>query len=885
MSEPRRGRPLRPGYRSGRQILSEIDEEIAFHIELRTRELERSGMSRAAARQEALRQFGDLEETREVCYESDRQWERHVRRKEYIDELKQDVIHAVRLLRRNPGFAAVAILTLAVGIGANTAVFSAADHVLLRPLPYRNSDRVVTLWETERSSGKRKEVASGNYLEWVERSTSFESMGLAEPWGVDLTGNGPPQPVQSWLVSEGFFEALGVQPMLGRDFLPEEHTPDSRVAILSYGLWQRRFGSDASIVGRTIELDHEAVTVVGVLPPGIKYPDDRDLWGPKSFAEWERTNRLSTYTFAVARLRPGVDVEEAQADLDRVATALAGEYPKTNANAGVEIVPLEEQVLGDVRPALLVLLGAVGFVLLIACANVATLLLARGLERDRELGVRAALGAGRPRLVRQLITESAVLAGAGGGLGLLVAFLGVSALTSLMPAELPRVESIGIDGRILLFALGVTAFAAFVFGLAPALRFSRPNLTLPLQGSARTVTSSRGRMRLYRGLVVSEIALALVLLIGAGLLARSFLDLLDNDLGFVSERRAALQLFLWDRNPTPEGREQRAREIEENLESTPGVGEAAIVSSLPFQPERIDANDALVIEGRELPASQTRTVYTTIASPDYFALMGIPLLAGRGFTDQDRIDAPPVAIINEALRRRYFPNEDPIGVRVTIGVMSPPVTREIVGVVGDVRPTALDSDPLPELFVPYLQTRSGSTTFVVATETDAGAMLPTLRAQIWNVDPDQSIYHSATIDDMISDTLVGRRFYLALLGSFSIVALLLATIGIYGVINFSARRRTGEIGVRMAMGAQRIDVIGMILRDGLLLCSAGIVIGMAGALLLTRFMSHMLYGVTPTDAPTYTAIALLMLTISALAAALPAHRAASADPVHALREE
>jgi putative ABC transport system permease protein len=875
----------RPITRSARQIMSEVEEEIAVHLEMREAELLGRGLNASEAREEALRQFGDMDGTREACYESDWRMERNVRRKEYLSQIWQDAVHGIRQLRRRPAFAAVAILTLAVGVGANTAVFSAADHVLLRPLPYRDPGRAVTLWETERSSGTRRDVASGNYLEWVERTTSFETLGLAEPWGYDLTGDGPPVAVQAWLVSAGFFESLGVEPMLGRIFLPEDHTADSRVVILSEGLWRRRYGADVSLVGRTIELDSEAATVVGVLPQGIKYPGDRDIWGPKTFAEWELTNRSSSYTFAVARLRPGVVVEEAQADLDRVAAALAEEYPRTNANTGVAIVPLEAQVLGNVRPALLVLLGAVALVLLIASANVATLLLARGLERERELGVRAALGAGQPRLVRQLVTESVVLAALGGGLGLLLAYLGVDALATLVPPELPRAENIAIDGRVLLFAVLVSAFTALIFGLAPALRFSRPNLTLPLQGSSRAVTASRGRTRLYRALVISEIALALVLLIGAGLLVRSFQDLLDNDLGFVTEQRAVLQLFLWDQNPTPEQREQRVNEIEERFESTPGVDKVALTSALPFQPEKIDSDGSLTIEGKELPPGQDRRIYTTIVSGDYFEVMGIPLRAGRSFTTEDRMDSYPVAIINESGRRRYFPDEDPIGRRVTIGVMGAPLTREIVGVVGDVLPTTLESEPQPELFIPYSQSLSGHVSFVVRTDTDAAAMLPSLRAQIWQIDPDQSIYHAATVNDMISDTLVERRFHLVLLVSFSVIALLLAIIGIYGVMTFSTSRRTSEIGVRMAMGAKRTDVVTMILRDGIGLSVAGIALGIGGALLLTRFMVHMLYGVTPTDFTTFAAIALVMLIVSAAAAALPAYRAATADPLASLREE
>jgi predicted permease len=878
----------RLGTRNARQVQNEVDEELQLYLEARIAELEGEGLSPSKAREEALRLFGDFEGTRRACFESDWRRERHARRKEIYGEIKRDVVHALRQLRRRPGFALVAILTLGVGIGANTAVFSAADHVLLRPLPYSRPDRAVTLWETELGTDvDRKEVSPGNFLEWRERSTSFEAFAVAEPYGFDITGDGPPQSLHVWLASEGFFEALGVAPILGRTFTPEEYQPNSGfVVLLSYGLWQQHFGGNASIVGQTIELDHQAATVVGVLPPELEYPEPRDVWAPKWFRESELTDRYSDYMFAVARLAPGATVASAQADMDRVAAAMAVDYPRSNANVGVNVIPLEKQILGDVRPALTVLLAAVGFLLLIACANVATLLLARGAERERELGLRAALGAGRPRLVRQLVTESVLLAVLGGAVGLALALFGVDALTALIPAELPRAEAIAIDGRVLAFALAVTASTAFLFGLAPALRFSRPDLRATLAAGGRSSTKGRERSRLHGALVVSEVALALILLVGAGLLIRSFMDLMDNDLGFQSEDRASIQMFIYDNNPTPQQRYQRAMEIEEGMESLPAVAGVGIVSALPFHPHKIGADAKLLIEGRpEPPPGQSQNVFTTVASPDLFRLMGIPLRSGRDFTADDRADATPVAIINESLRRRYFPNENPIGKRVTIGVMAAPVTREIVGVVADVRPTTLDSDPQPELFVPFAQSMTGAVTFVVKTHTDAARMLPALRAQVWQVDPNQTIYYAATIDELIADTLVGRRFNLFLLVSFSIIALVLATIGIYGLISFSTGRRTNEIGVRMALGAESSEIVTMILSDGIRLALTGVAIGLAGAFALTRFMESMLYGVAPTDLLTFAFIGALMLVVSAAAAYIPAYRAARADPLKTLREE
>jgi putative ABC transport system permease protein len=760
--------------------------------------------------------------------------------------------------------------------------------VLLRPLPYSDVDRVVTLWETNLSAGYDKvEVAPGNFLEWSERSSSFESMALAEPFGFDLTAEGRPVSVPSWLVTEGFFETLGVKPILGRTFLPEEYVQNGPfVVMISHDLWRQRFGSDPSIVGRAIQVDYQAATVVGVLPPELEYPEPKDLWAPKWFRESETNNRTSTYMSAVARLRPGVTVGAAQADMDRIAATLAAEYPQTNHNSGVEVVPLADQILGPVRPALLVLLGAVGLVLLIACANVASLLLARGAERDRELGVRAALGAGRPRLMRQLMTESVLLALLGGTAGLILARLGVRVLSAVAPAELPRVDSIAVDGRVLVFALVITVLTVLLFGLAPSLRLSRPSVLSALRGSGRSFTAGIQRTQLRKVLVVAEIALALILLIGAGLLVRSFADLLDNDVGFITSHRVSLQLHIWDRNPTAEQRMQRVSEIEARMESMPGVEQVAVVTSLPFHPSRINAQGLLQIEGRpEPPPGQELRVFTTVASPEYFEVMGIPLVAGRGFSVQDRSDAPAVAIISEALSRRYFADANPIGQKVTIGVMSRPVTREIVGVVGDVRPTRLDSDPEPELFIPFLQSGTGSVTFVARTSGDPAGTLPALREQIWQIDPGQAIYHASTLDDLISETLVVRRFHVMLLASFSLIALILAAIGIYGLISFSTSRRTGEIGVRMALGARESDVVGMILREGVQLSLVGILLGVVGALLLTRFMAHMLYGVTPTDFPTFGILAAFMLAVSAAATYLPAYRAATADPVASLREE
>ena len=875
--------PITPG-----QIRADVDDEIWFHLEMRIEELIREGRSPAQAREEAVRMFGDLEGTRAEMSAADRRRERRARRRDYLGEVLQDLTHAHRQLRRRPAFAMVAVLTLAVGIGANTAVFSVADHVVLRPLPYEAPERVLAIWEVDPRAGQaRREVAPGNFVSWRDRARSFASMALIQPDGFDLTSpDGPPAAVRSWGVTEGFFETIGARPILGRSFLPEEHAPNApRAVILSHRMWQQRYGSDPKIVGGTIQLDFSPATVVGVAPPWLQYPDESDLYNPKRWNPNEETDRRSAYMYAVARLGPGATPAQAQAELDAIAARLAAEYPATNASVRVSAVPFEEQVLGDVRPALMVLLVAVGFVLLIACANVASLLLARAAERERELAVRAALGAARTRLIRQLVAESLLLALVGGAAGIALAYAGVQALVALSPPNLPRLDTISVDGRILWFALATSLLTAVLFGLAPALRASRPDLLSPLRAAGRTFGAIE-RLGLRRVLVGGEVALALVLLIGAGLLVRSFMTLLDNDLGFAPENRATFQVFLWDLNPTPEQRLQRVQAITDAFLATPGVEAVGIGTAIPFHPSAIDPMSNLVVEGRPVPETGAeQRVYTTIVSPEYFRVMGIPLRAGRGFSATDRADAPRVALISEAAARRYLPDEDPVGQQVRFGVMGAPQTWEIVGVVGNVRPVTLDSDPRPEVFVPLAQTANGSVTFVVKARDAVAKLIPALRRQLWAAAPNQTIYYEATVEGLISHTLAERRFHLLVLGAFSVVALTLATIGVYGLITYSMSLRTGEISVRMALGARAGEIMGMVVKDGVLLALPGILAGTVAALVLTRFMRAMLYQVAPTDPRVYLQLVVLVLLLAAVAAYAPARRAASIDPARALRED
>jgi putative ABC transport system permease protein len=886
---PRRGVGWR--FFSPRRIRQEVDEEIRFHIQMTERELTSAGLGEREAREEALRRFGDLEVTRRDCVQSDQRRARRWERRETLHETWRDIVVALRQLAKRPAFAAAAVTTLALGIGANTTIFSAADHVLFRPLPYEDIGRVVTLWETDRSlAGVREEVAAANFIDWSERNGTFEAMGLAEPFGYDLTDQRPPVSVQAYLVTEEWMDALGVQLALGRGFTPEEYAVDGPfVVLIPHAMWQTRFASDPDIVGKTFELNNAQATIVGVLPQGLAYPEDEDgLWSPKKWRMQgtydERTERSGGYMWAAGRIAQGNSLDDARADLQRVAESMSADFPETNRGRGVDLVPLRDHVLGDVRSALLVLLAAVGFVLLIACGNVASLILARASERERELAVRAALGAGRSRITRQILTESFVLAVLGGAAGVALAAGGAKVVASMAPAGIPRMEQVALDGRVLAFAVVLTLASTLLFGLAPALRFSRPRLASQLAGG-RASPGLALHSRMQRTLVVGQIALALVLLVGAGLLGRSFLRLTAIDPGFTTEGRASIQVFLYDLFPTIPQREQAVVELSTRMASIPGVEQVAVASALPFHPTQIDPEDALIIEGVPVLAGQRQpTVYTLVASPGYFPLMGIPILRGRDFADTDRRESPRVAIINETLARRHFPSEDPIGKRVTIGVMSRPEAREIVGVVRDVRPLGLDVAPRPELFVPWAQNLTGSVTFVVATEGNPAAVLPALREEVARVNAEQAVYHTGTVAEMIADTLVPMRFNLVLLGALSLAALALAAIGIYGLMSYLTTRRTPEIGLRMALGAERGEVVRLVVTQGLRLALPGVALGVLGALLLTRFLESLLRaGVEPTDPLTFVEISALMLGVAVLATWLPARRAAGVDPSDALR--
>jgi putative ABC transport system permease protein len=805
-----------------------------------------------------------------------------------VEAFLQDLRYAARALGRNPGFAAVAVLTLALGIGATTAIFSTVDHVVLRPLAYTDADRVVTLWETDRALGEtHNEVSAGNFIEWEQRIGSFESMGLAEPSGIDLAVAGSsPESFPSWAVTDGFFDALGVRPILGPGFAPEHFVSGGPAAVMiSHALWQRRFGEDPRLVGQIIDVNGTPTVVAGVLPPWLEYPAPKDFWTPKPYRDDEAADRVGGYMHAVGRLSPHTTFAEAQAEADAAATSMARDFPRTNADAAVRLVPLKEEIVGDARPPMLALLGAAGLLLLIACANVAHLVLARAANRGHELAVRATLGAGRIRLARQLLAECLLLAVLGGAAGIGFAAAGVEAIVALSPPELPRIAAASLDGRALAFAAAVTLATLTLFGLAPVLRMSRSGAGTAPSGS-RTQSAGRPVSRFRGGLVVAETAFAAILLIGAGLLARSFDALVSQDLGFAVEGRATLQAFIWDRNPTAEQRLQRVAAFDAAFESLPDVESAAVVSALPFHPTTIEQWMQLEIPGLPPADGAATEISVLTASHDYFATMGIPLLRGQLYAAQQRTDGRAEVVINATLARRFFQGEDPLGREVSVAVRGEdPMALQVIGVVGDVRPATFASEARPELYLPYSRSGTGSVTFVVRTSRDASAMMPLLRRQFWHVDPHQAIYHEATLEQLVSDTLLARRFQLLLNGAFAAMALALVAVGVFGVISFASSQRVNEIGIRMALGARAGDVLGLVIRQAGVLALLGITLGLAAAFGLSRFLAGLLYGVSATDPVTFAAAGLLLLALAVLASFLPARRATRIEPVAALRSD
>ena len=808
-----------------------------------------------------------------------------------LEQVFQDVRFGLRLLRREPGFTATTVLTLMLAIGATTTIFSVVDAVLLQPPPFPEPARIVTLWQTDPNNGNRpSEPAPANFLDWREQATSFEQVAAIEPFSFDFTGDGQPEVFYASLVTEGFFEALGVGAAHGRTFLPEEFQTGSGVVVLTHGFWARRFGSNAGTIGQSLMLDGQPYTVVGVLGSDFELGlesgrGERDIYVPKAIAEYETYIRGGGWWQVVARVRPEVTVSAAQAEMDTIAGRLAVDYPRTNTDVGARVIPLHTRQVEAVRPALLLLWGGVALVLLIACVNVANLMLARCTRRAQEFTVRTAVGGGRGRLLRQLLTESVVIAALGGIGGVALTGYALDLIVALMPSDVPRLGQIVVNGRVLGFAVGLVVVTAMAFGFAPALQMFRHDVAGLLRAQRAGATAAQQRLR--RLLVAAEVALALVLLVGAGLLLQSFARLVNVDLGFVPGNTVALQVFAWDRQAENEARANFFRETLQNIRALPGVAAAGAISSFPLGLADITVETPFTIRDRPLPppGEEPSTALSQV-TPGYFDAMRIPFRDGRRFDERDDAARPGVAVINETLARQHWPEMDPLTQRLTVQALGQAFEAEIVGVVGATRPQGFDSGQRPEVFVPHAQSgASGSMTYVVRTVGDPAASLSAIQDAVWAVDPLQSFYSVATVEQLLSDTLAARRFTTTLVVLFGMAALTLAGLGIYGVIAVATTQRTREIGLRLAMGARPRDVVRMVVRGAICLAGSGVVLGALAAIWTSQFLASQLFEIAPTDVTTLVVVSLLLLLVAASAAWLPAQRAARVDPLVALRTE
>jgi predicted permease len=860
----------------------DLDAEIRAYVELVNEEKLRAGFDPCEARRQALLEVGGTEQLKERV--------RSERPGRWIEQAWQDLRFGCRMLRRHPGFAAAAVATLALGIGANTAIFSVVNGILLRGLPYKNPDRLVMLWgDNTVQEILRDPVSYPNFSDWRAQSGSIDGLAAITPsWSFTHTGAGEPEQIEGFFVSPGFFTTLGVKALKGRTFLPEDGEPGrERVVIAGYGFWQRVFGGNPGLVGRNVTIDGEPFTVIGILPRGFRFLEDADIWLPIAPGQISVSRFLDARYIrlfrVVGRLKPGLTQAAAQAELQTLAGSLERQYPDTNRGLGIRLVPLAEEFVGAVRPALLILFGAVGFVLLIACANVANLMLIRNAARRKEVAMRIALGAGRGRLLRQFLIESLILGLAGAGAGLWIAFWGRNALLALDPNLLPRKEAIVIDGHVLGFSLALALLTGVWFGMTSAFQASKCDPHDALKEGGRG--SAAGSSRFRNTLMVAEIAVAFVLLAGAGLLIRSFRELLDVDPGFRIDNLLTMGVQLpASRYGEPQRRIAFWHELEDRIGSLQGVMSAGLVTRLPLRAPDNNITSVLTIEGRPVPEGSKPEVDFRRASPGYFRTLGIPLLQGRIFTDRDLSPESPVAMINVALARTFFPGENPLGRHIKLGTGvedAPWIT--VVGVVGNVRHLGLDAAPQPEVYLHLMTSPPTGPIWAIRTASDPKGLIPAIRSQVRAMDPDLPVSGVATMEDLITRSVAERRFLMLLLGVFAAAAMLLAAVGIYGVTAYGVQQRRHEIAVRMAVGAQPGELKRLILGQGLALAAAGIAIGVAAAFVLTRLMSGLLYGITATDAATFAVIALLLMLVALVAAYVPARRAMRVDPIASLR--
>jgi putative ABC transport system permease protein len=842
-------------------------------------------MSPEQARREALIRLGGMEQTKQA-YRERQSLPR-------IESLWQDIRFGLRMLWKSPGFTITAVLTLALGIGANTAIFSVVKAVLMAPLPYKDPSRIVAVWTASPARGNQPLPSSpGDFAIW-KKSGIFEDLAPSYDDEKTLTGHGSPQFLIGYAVSANYLRILGVQPQLGRLYTDEEDKPNGpKVVLLSNHLWRATFASDPNILGKTITLDGKPYTVLGVMPPTFDYPAGVDLWNPAAFAPSDYDDFNRTYVRILGRLRPGITLETAQKEINALQAQTALAHPSTDNGNRVVLVPIRQQLDGDIRKPLLILLGAVGLVLLIACANTAGLALARNADRQKEISVRLALGATRLRLLRQFVTESLLLAVMGGAAGVLFALAGTRLLLTLFPNDvanlsIPKVTEIPMDRGVFLFALAVTLLSAFLFGVLPVLRATRAEAGDAMKESARSTTASRRSNRSRSVIVVTEVALSLILLTAAGLVVASFQRVMTADLGFQSNKVFALQVFLpLNRYPLKDKEKTRAlvNEAISKMSIVPGVKSAGATNFLPligfWGTTNFLFHGQVPPKDGQLPEADNR-----VMTPGYMQTMGIPLLRGRAFTDADRTDSAHVAMINQTFAKRYFKDKDPIGEELNLGTVDKPDWWRIVGVSSDVKSFGQDQPTHADIYRPFDQDPFPLIAFVLRTDTDPAAMIKPAEQALWSVDPDLPVFKAIPMESLANQSLALRRASSVLISGFAILALILACIGIYGVMAYAVTQRTQEIGVRMALGAGRTDVLRMMMTLGFRLTAIGVIIGLAGALASTRLLTSLLFETAAMNPLIFSLAAVMLVAVAILASYLPARRAASIDPIHALRTE
>jgi predicted permease len=864
------------------QVEAELEEELRYHLERQIEENVANGMSAAEARYAALRAMGGMEQQKEQC--------RDMRRVNFIEDVVQDIRFGLRVLAKNPVFTIVAVLSLALGIGANTAIFSIVNGLLFRPLPYPESQRIVSIWHTPPQESfpglERFSVSPANYLDWKSQSNSFEQMAAYTYAGFSLSSGNDPVAVNGAAVSSEFFTVLRTNASQGRTILPEEDQPgNDHVVVLSQKLWQRAFAANPNLIGQSVTLNSRGYTVIGIMPAGFEAPPQAELWVPLGWDDKDKQTRSIHDYLVMARLKPGVSLKQAQTEMSTISSRLEEQYPEADTGWGAKVIPLQDDLVGDIRPALLVLFGAVGFVLLIACANVANLMLARGANRQKEIAIRIALGAARSRVVRQLLCESILLAIAGGLIGLLLAYWGSGLLIRLSADSIPNPGELGIDGWALGFTLLVSFAAGIVAGIAPAFQFSKADTSETLKQSTGRTGGSSVKQHTRKALVISEVALSLILLIGAGLMIRSFWKLQNVDPGCDISNTITMNLGLSSvRYSEPQQQAAFFDRVLEQMGSLPGVVSVASTTTLPLagggstQPFTIEGRPAATVA--EQPMALTRYI-----SPDYFRTLGIPLKEGRFFTEQDRNATAPVIIISEAMARQFWPGQSPIGQRLTPTFHDKEGPRQIIGVVGDVKAQGLDAETSPMMYMPYKQDPRPFATLVARTTTNPQGFVQAISQAVYGIDKEQALRNVRTMEQVMADSMSGRRFNMMLLIVFAALALVLAAVGVYGVMNYAVVLRKRELGIRIALGAQAGDVLRLVLSQGLILTLIGIGVGLAAAYGLTRLMEGLLYGVTATDLVTFVSVGGVLVAMGLLASYLPARRAMKVDPMIALREE